>query len=244
MKWAPQASRSGRVELVSLDAYGTILDIDSELMPSVEAFVEEEGLECPAELLGAEWAREFVKAYEAMTSGDEFLSIREITTRALRRTLGRVGVAADAARGTEIWLERLKRAAVFDDVAPAVEFLRSKGLRVIVVSDADDDVLLPALSSLPFERGDIFTSWSMRAYKLNGLFEKVLRAAGAAPGDCMHVGDMASDIRGASSAGMGAILIRRGQGPRVPVPAEFAAGRVISSLAELATVLDGRGEMK
>ncbi len=225
------------MQLVSLDAYGTILDIDSELMPSAEAFVREGGLGCPAGHLATTWAREFLTTYEAVTSGGEFVSIREITTLALERALERLQVAADAARGTEIWLDRLKRARVYDDVAPALELLASMGLRVIVVSDADDDVLMPALSSLPFEPGSVFTSWSMRAYKLGGLFGKVLSATGDAPGDCVHVGDMASDIRGATAAGMRALLIRRVQGASAPVRAE----EVITSLTELAAVLDERG---
>ena len=110
---------------------------------------------------------------------------------------------------------------------------RRGGARVIVVSNWDvslADVLERAgLAALV---DAVVTSAAVGAAKpAPAIFEHALGLAGVGAERALHVGDsLDEDVRGATACGIGAVLLRRGEGPVSPAPDGVAT---IGSLAEL-----------
>jgi putative hydrolase of the HAD superfamily len=124
------------------------------------------------------------------------------------------------------------RFTAFADVRPALVAARSRGQRLVVVSNWDVSLhgVLRALELEPLLDG-ILTSAGAGARKpAPAIFEQALALAGAGPEEAIHVGDsLDEDVAGARDAGIEPVLVRRG-GP------EVRGVRTISSLAELAGV--------
>ena len=125
------------------------------------------------------------------------------------------------------------RFTAFPDVRPALVAARSRGQRLVVVSNWDVSLrsVLRALELEPLLDG-ILTSAEAGARKpALEIFEHALDLAGAGAEEAVHVGDtLDEDVAGARDAGIEPVLIRRQSGP------EVRGVRMISSLAELAGV--------
>lgn len=121
----------------------------------------------------------------------------------------------------------------FADVRPALASARSRGQRLVVVSNWDVSLhgVLRALELEPLLDG-ILTSAEAGARKpAPQIFEQALAIAGVGPAKTVHVGDsLDEDVAGARGAGIDPVLIRRQSGATVP------GVRTISSLVELAGV--------
>ena len=122
------------------------------------------------------------------------------------------------------------RFTAFADVRPALVAARSRGQRLVVVSNWDVSLhgVLRALELEPLLDG-ILTSAGAGARKpAPAIFEQALALAGAGPDEAIHVGDsLDEDVAGARDAGIEPVLVRRDGGPVAP------GVRTISSLAEL-----------
>ncbi len=127
---------------------------------------------------------------------------------------------------------------LFDDVLPTLAALKSRGLKLGLISNWDER-LRPLLDHWRLSPCFDALTISHEAGSTKPAPEMFLRTAtrlGLAPGSILHVGNsVAQDVAGAEAAGMRALLLDRSA-------AAGAAGR-ISSLRQLQAVLDeGRGD--
>jgi putative hydrolase of the HAD superfamily len=104
----------------------------------------------------------------------------------------------------------------YDDVGPALAAYRSRGLRVVVVSNWDvslHDVLQEI--GLRTLLDDVLTSAEAGARKPSpAIFEQALRLAGTPAAETIHAGDsLAEDVAGARAAGIEPVLVRRDGSP-------------------------------
>ena len=117
---------------------------------------------------------------------------------------------------------------IFPDVLPTLEALAARGLKLGVISNWDER-LRPLLKRMKlasyFET--IVVSREVRACKpARAIFRHAVRRLGLPPEAVLHVGDsLAKDVRGAHSAGLCALLLKRG--------AAAASTGQIKSLREL-----------
>jgi putative hydrolase of the HAD superfamily len=122
---------------------------------------------------------------------------------------------------------------VFPDVAPALERLRGRGLRLLVVSNWDCSLpeWLERAGIAGLVDGAVASATVGIAKPSPAIFMVALDALGVAPGEAVHVGDsVESDVEGARAAGIRPVLIvRYGDGPR--------GVELIRSLAELPSLL-------
>jgi len=218
---------------ILLDALGTLL-----------------ALEPPAPRLRAELARRFglevSQRQAALAIAAEIAYYRahldegrdRARLQALRRECARVLRAELPAAGLELdpLLDALLaslRFTAFADVRPALVAARSRGQRLVAVSNWDVSLhgVLRSLELEPLLDG-ILTSAEAGARKpAPAIFEQALALAGVGPEAAVHVGDsLDEDVAGAREAGIEPVLVRRDGGPDVP------GVRTISSLAELAGV--------
>jgi putative hydrolase of the HAD superfamily len=145
----------------------------------------------------------------------------------------RTGMDSDAL--VSVLLESLEF-SVFDDVGPALDALRGRGLRLVVVSNWDVslvDVLQRV--GLATRVDGIVTSAEVGARKPTAaIFQRALEQASIAPDRALHVGDsLLEDVEGARAAGIDAVLLRRDGRPGPP------GVRTIASLTALAKAIDG-----
>jgi putative hydrolase of the HAD superfamily len=109
----------------------------------------------------------------------------------------------------EVFLDARQRVVPFDDVVPVLARWASR-YRLVAVTNGNADVTRVGL-------GDYFAG-SVSAHEVGvakpdpRVFEAACRAAGAAPGEVLHVGDDPHlDVLGARAAGLHAAWLRRAQ---------------------------------
>jgi len=126
-----------------------------------------------------------------------------------------LGAKGDARAAYEQLIEIIGRARAFPESRRVVETL-SRRLPVALMSNADDNFLLPALARNGLAFAVTLSSEQARAYKPHvAIFEELSRAIGVPRANIVYVGDSRfADITGAKNAGMHAVwLNRKGQRP-------------------------------
>ncbi|MGB4442565.1 MAG: HAD-IA family hydrolase [Coriobacteriia bacterium] len=130
----------------------------------------------------------------------------------LCRRLGIEDEAVDLARRVYSEFGRPDRWSAYEDVRPAFERLKNRGLRVGIISNWDAR-LVGLLRGLGFGDvlDDIVSSADVGVHKPDPrIFELSCERIGVRPGEAAHVGDHHyADILGASAVGMRAVLIDR-----------------------------------
>ncbi|WP_095849730.1 HAD family hydrolase [Streptomyces sp. Ag82_O1-15] len=161
---------------------------------------------------------------------------------ALRLARPSIDISAEyQARETAGCGESLDETDLYDDVRPALAWLRKLGIRVIIAGNQTSRVgdLLRDLD-LPVDLIVTSGEWGV-AKPQPEFFERVLEVAQAAPRETLYVGDHpANDLFPAKQAGLRAAHIRRGpwghlwaDDPDVVAVADWR----IDSLTHLATII-------
>jgi putative hydrolase of the HAD superfamily len=195
-----------RIRAVTFDVGGTLI----EPWPSVGAVYAEVaaefGFRCEPETLTAG----FLNVWRARSG---FAYARHEWFEVVQQSFG--GSCEVTANMFDAIYERFSEQRcwrIYEDVLPAVEQLKSRGLRLAVISNWDDR-LVPLLEQLGLARHfeDIFVSASVGAHKPSPkIFHHAATQLGLAPTEVLHIGDSeAEDVAGARGAGFGARRIRR-----------------------------------
>jgi putative hydrolase of the HAD superfamily len=133
--------------------------------------------------------------------------------------------------------ERFARAdswEVYPDVLPALAALRSRGLKLAVISNWDERLprLLAALGLAGAFDAVVYSQAAGVEKPHAAIFVQALERLAVAPHRALHVGDNArEDVEGAEAAGMHALRLERRAAPA------SAAPRSLASLDELAARL-------
>jgi 2-haloacid dehalogenase len=222
------------------DFYGTVVDMQSGLTAAMARYLAEKGYTAnPPGRLVTWWRRtHFENSMIDALLQRSHTPYREIGHEAVAYTLGRAGIdhTADEVRWLVAQIEHLEP---FPDVVQGLARLRDHGLRLVVLSNGDPDML---------ERG-------VAASGTAHLFERVLSVAeagaafkphvatyraaseliGVAPAEIVFVANHAFDCVGARAFGMQTAFVDRRRrpfgNPRYP------PNLVVADFAELAQVL-------
>ena len=128
---------------------------------------------------------------------------------------------------------RLENFALYDDVLPCLERLRSAGVRMGLVSNTsrDLDEIVAAFALADYVEIAVASVEIGLAKPSPAIFGAALERAGVLAGDAVMVGDsVEDDVRGALDCGMGAVLLDRAGRYDLPLP-------TIRTLAELPALL-------
>ena len=230
------------IKVVFFDMYGTLAgfepsryevqsragaDFGIEVTPegtlrgyaAADAYMNEQNAVLPMRLRNAEKRDEMFAEYERLVlQGSGVEVTRDVALEVFRRL-------------RQIPYEL----APFDDVVPALQDLRSRGLAVGLISNIDRDgsELVDSLG-LGDHLDFAVTSSEAGADKPDPrIFQVALAKAGAGPQEAMHVGDQpASDVHGALAAGIAPVLLDRDG-----VHKDFDKCPRIESLLELPALL-------
>lgn len=223
------------IRAVTIDALGTLVHMQPPGLRLREQLRERAGVEVSEERATAGFAAEIRYYLDHHLEGGDPASLDALRDRCagvLRTALGIEDVDLGVVR--EAMLAALHFEA-FDDAAPALEELRSRGLRVVAASNWDSSLpeVLERTGLAPLLDGVVSSAAAGAAKPDPAVFEAALEIAGSAPGETLHVGDrLDKDVRGALALGMRAVLIAR--------DGEWPAGAgtpVIATLAELPPLL-------
>lgn len=219
------------IRAVTIDALGTLVHMQPPGPRLRDELSERAGVEVSEEQATAGFRAEIRYYLDHHLEGgdpDSLATLRDRCASVLRTALGIEQVQLPVVR------EAMLSALHFDpfpDAAPALEELRSAGVRVVAASNWDSSLpdVLERTGLARLLDGVVSSAAAGAAKPAARLFEAALELAGSAAADTLHVGDRTdNDVEGAQALGMRAVLIARhgGRPPGVEVP-------VISSLAEL-----------
>jgi putative hydrolase of the HAD superfamily len=217
---------------VLLDALGTLVELEPPAAHLRRALVER--VDAPVSVPEAEHAIAAEMSYYRAHLGDgrdasSLAALRRRCAEVLGDALPARARPSDAGALLEVLLDSLHFRA-FPDARPALEALRSGGLRLVVVSNWDCSLptVLDRIGLAPLLDGVVASAVAGARKPSPAIFEWALSMAGVSAADAIHVGDsVADDVEGARAACIEPVLLRRdgGAGP--------AGVRAIRSLTEL-----------
>ena len=202
-----------RLELVTFDLYGTLLDV-SGLAKRLEPYAGPQAADLLSSWRKAQLERTWrEKAYEPFDV---------VTARALEEVAPRLG-AQDRLRMCETWLSL----PPFPDARAALESLRRARIRRAVLSNGTPAMIRAALAAADLEVDDLFSADDVRAYKPDPKVYALLRREGT-----LFVSANGWDAEGAKRSGLTVAWIDRG----TPPPG-LAPDLHVHSLGELAAAV-------
>ena len=207
------------ITAVFFDLYGTLAgftpsryEIQSEACADFDVKLTPEGVLRGYALADAYMAEQnAVRPLRELNRDERIRFFAEYERRVLRGS----GVEVSAERAAEIW-RRVRQVPYemtrFDDVLPAMDLLKMRGLTLGLISNINRDggELAESLGLTPYLDFTV-TSIEVGAEKPHPpIFLAALAKAGAEPRDVVHVGDqITSDVEGARGVGISPILLDR-----------------------------------
>ena len=226
------------ITTVIFDMYDTLVFNDRRRwLTTFQEIVQDQGLDISSDRLWQLWL-EADHDFRAsrITTGSPFQTYHQAWRDGFTHAFHSLGVSGDPEAAVGKSIRDLSRRSPFPESAQALRLLQ-ENWRIAVLSNADDDFLLPNLQLLGIDFEVVLSSEQIRSYKPEPLlFLEMLKRLDVKPEETVYVGDRQfEDVKGARSVGMNPIWLNRGGAdldPQLPEPA-----CQISSLLELPGLL-------
>ena len=228
-----------RITTIVLDAFGTLFqDSQDHWNTAMGAIIQQQGLDVSVDTLNQAWLEACGDFRNTRT--DSRLPFQSYTVAwrdAFAEAFRSLGLEGDPAAAANFWINDMGQRDPYPETREALEALSGK-YRVVVLSNADDCFLDPALERLDFPFDATMSSEGGQTYKPNPeLFHTLLRQLDVPPEAAVYVGDrQLEDVKGARLAGLGTVWINRTSAyadPSLPSP-----DHCISSLLDLVSLFD------
>jgi putative hydrolase of the HAD superfamily len=208
-------------EAVLLDALGTLMTFEPPAPRLRAAIRERHGVDVPDATAAAAMKAEIAYYRAHLYQGRDAASLHELRVRCAAAMAPVLGFDP----GVDTLLAALRFHA-YPDARPALEELRARGLRIVVVSNWDASLheRLDETGLAPLVDGAVASAELGHAKPDRRIFAHALELAGAPPEAALHAGDtLEADIEGALAAGLRAVLVAR-DGPVAAPPGVPAIG--------------------
>ncbi len=227
------------IRVATFDCYGTLVDWEGGLGAFLYDLALRRGeprLE-PGRLLRERW-----EAIQFEIVQGPYRRYREVLAESLRRWMAERGYAWDPPEG-EALLRSMRSWQPFPDTRPALERARQAGLRLVIVSNTDRDIIAHTLRHLEIPFDDVVTAEDCGAYKpALAVFEQVLAHIGERPGRVLHVAfGFKYDIGPAQRLGCRTAWVNRHAEAQPSSATPDYTWRDLWGLAELARAQDASG---
>jgi putative hydrolase of the HAD superfamily len=214
------------MEAVLLDALGTLMTFEPPAPHLRAAIRERHGVDVTEEVAAAAMKAEIAYYRAHLYAGRDATSLHDLRVRCAAAMAPVLGFDP----GVDTLLAALRFHA-YPDARPALEALRARGLRIVVVSNWDASLheRLEETGLAPLVDSAVASAEIGHAKPDPAIFAQALALAGAPPEAALHAGDsLEADVEGALGAGLRAVLVARDG------PATAPAGvPVIGALTEL-----------
>ena len=227
------------VSTVMFDFYGTVVDMQGGLVEAITPYLAEKGYTAnPASRVVTWWRRAHFESsmIDALLHRDH-TPYRDIGRQAVDYTLERAGIAHTTDE-VDALVSQIERLRPFGDVVAGLQTLQAHGLRLVILSNGDPDML---------ERGVAFSGTAH-------LFDRVISVAEAGsfkphaatyrtatelldvrPEEVCFVANHAFDCIGAKAAGMRTAFVDRRSRPFGNF--RYAPDAVVADFTELTRTL-------
>jgi putative hydrolase of the HAD superfamily len=197
------------IHTVFLDVGGTILN-----SPDFFGFVARRLFPGGAADIESDLRGHFIAAVRDQSA--PFRSVRELLELSVMAVCKEHGLPDVSAQAGAFYRECFtSQARLYDDVIPTLNFLRERGVRIIVISDADADVLFEELELFGIRDyfDDFVISSEVKGYKPSGPMVEAGRARCRDPlSGNLLVGDDKVDIETARGMGIPVATVRNSRG--------------------------------
>jgi 2-haloalkanoic acid dehalogenase type II len=224
----------GKFKAVFLDFYGTVAGGDAQAVESVCArIVADLGLNMTAQKLCVDWGNVFFSTIDRCNH-DNFRTLYQCECDSLIETLKPTYGSVDPIPYADLLHAYWCKPALQPE---ARDVMRTLGLPICCVSNADTDHLHAAIEAhdLPFD--GIVSSEQARCYKPDrAIFDRAMELMDVKPDEVLHVGDsLHSDIGGANALGIASAWICRDQ--RIHDVGDATPDHRIESLSDIAAII-------
>jgi 2-haloalkanoic acid dehalogenase type II len=180
--------------------------------------------------------RERWEAIQFEVIGREYRPYKQVLAESLRAWCEERGYGYDEADG-EALVRAMRSWQPFPDARPSLTRVREAGVRLVIVSNTDREILEHTLRQIevPFDVDDVVTAEDVRSYKpAHPHFDEALRRIGEPPERVLHVAfGFKYDIGPARRHGMASAWVNRHGEPRPGEDAPDHEWRDLWGLAEL-----------
>ena len=215
----------------TFDCYGTLVDWEGGLGTFLYSLALREG---DAELVPGRAMRERWEEIQFEIVRGEYLSYKDVLAESLRAWCEERGYLWDGRDG-EALVRAMRSWQPFPDTRPALTRVREAGVRLVIVSNTDRDILDHTLRQIEVPFDDLVTAEDVRSYKpADPHFEEALRRIGEPPEHVLHVAfGFKYDIGPAKRHGMATAWVNRHAEPRPGAETPDHEWRDLWGLAEL-----------
>ncbi|MFL5887332.1 MAG: haloacid dehalogenase type II [Thermoleophilaceae bacterium] len=216
----------------TFDCYGTLVDWEGGLGTFLYSLALARGDSDPPP---GRVMRERWEAIQFEVISGDYRPYKEVLEESLRRWCSERGYEYGDADG-EALVRAMRSWQPFPDTRPALTRVREAGVRLVIVSNTDNDILSHSLRQLEIPFDDLVTAEEVRSYKpADPHFEDALRRIGEPPSSVLHVAfGFKYDIGPAQRHGMASAWVNRHAEPRPGDEVPDHEWRDLWGLAELA----------
>lgn len=226
------------IRALVFDQYGTIVDMQGGLVEAVTPFLETKGWRGKPNSFVTWWRRTHYENSMIDALCDRgHTPYRQIGHRAVSYVMDRCGFdySQDEVRWLVSEIERLKP---FPDVIEALEKLRGAGLKLVILSNGDRDMLEAAKAHIGFPFDDVISVQEAGYFKPHWkTYATAQERIGEERSSMLFVANHAFDCIGAKSYGMRTAFIDRRKRPFGETPHQ--PDLIVKDFAELADVMAG-----
>lgn len=199
-----------RFSVVSVDMFQTLIDVNSLRYYFWRKILGENFSESLADDYTTQWGRLFPDHFNnAVSKADGFLSLKCIFENFFADFFPQFEIDYDPGQAAQVQVDIHRSAPPYGDTAIFLEQIWER-FYICLVTDSDNEMILPHLEKYGFKQ--IFISESLKAYKNdpeNKMFQAVVSHYPIPPEKIFHIGDMESDIVGASNVGITTCWLNR-----------------------------------
>ncbi len=224
------------VRVATFDCYGTLIDWEGGLGTFLYSLALEHGDPDPG---NGRALRERWEAIQFDLIQGDYRPYKQILVESLRAWMGERGYPWDDADG-EALVRAMRSWQPFPDTRPALQAAKDAGLRLVILSNTDDDIVAHSLRHLEVPFDDVVTAEQCRSYKPSlANFERALERIGEPPARVLHVAfGFKYDIGPAQRLGFRTAWVNR---HAEPAPGAERPDHVWRDLWGLAALVGGRG---
>jgi len=226
------------IRCLVFDQYGTIVDMQKGLVEAVTPFLEKKGWTGKPNSFVTWWRRTHYENSMIDALCDRgHTPYRQIGHRAVSQVMDRCGFAYTQDEVT--WLvSEIERLRPFPDVIEALEKLRGAGLKLVILSNGDRDMLEAAKAYIGFPFDDVISVQEAGYFKPHWkTYATAAERIGEERSSILFVANHAFDCIGAKSYGMRTAFIDRRRRPFGETPHQ--PDLIVKDFAELAEVMAG-----
>jgi 2-haloacid dehalogenase len=198
---------SAEIRVATFDCYGTLVDWEGGAGSFLYQLALRRGDRDP----GPGWAlRDRWEGLQFDLLQGQYRSYKEILVGSLHQWTAERGYPWYDADG-EALVRAIRSWQPFPDTRPALLQAKAQGLRLVIISNTDHDIIEHTLRHLALPFDDVITAQDCRAYKpARTVFEQALARIGEPPESILHVAfGFKYDIAPAQSVGCRAAWVNR-----------------------------------